>query len=345
MASDESTLLICPSTLSSNPTHLTTLLETTYPKATTDIQMLDRLSIAGLVSLPSEHYSRIVILSDPSSSTPVAVPPSVFGKAFSTLKKGGRLENEDASWGSEGGRERVDVLVSGFMVEEEGGKRKFVKPREGGDKTVVAIPLRRRKEGAQAATATDVNTTTTSAAEVKATPVAANGTAKVNKPSIGQPSGVGFIDFSDDFGNGGGDEEELIDEDALLDNFDDLAIPIQQPAECAPKPGKRRRACKDCSCGLREALEEEDIRKRSSADAALKKLEEAKQKVAAANAGGGVLLTTDDLAEIDFTVKGKTGSCGSCYLGDAFRCAGCPYTGLPAFKPGEEVRLQLDDQF
>lgn len=231
-----------------------------------------------------------------------------------------------------------------------------MKPREGGEKTVVAIPLRRRKEGTQAATATTVDTNTT---EVKATPVVAatNWTAKANKPSTGQPSGVGFIDFSDDFGNGDNDEE-LIDEDALLDNIDDLAIPIQQPAECAPKPGKRRRACKDCSCGLREALEEEDAKKRSSADAALKKLEEAKQKVAAASVGadgdnkinseygkGGVLLTTDDLAEIDFTVKGKTGSCGSCSLGDAFRCFGCPYTGLPAFKPGEEVRLQLDDQF
>ncbi|KAF8415284.1 cytokine-induced anti-apoptosis inhibitor 1, Fe-S biogenesis-domain-containing protein [Terfezia claveryi] len=217
------------------------------------------------------------------------------------------------------------------MVEEERGKRRFVKPREAGEKTVVAISLKRRKEGSQAATATLVDTNTTSTAEVKATPLVAatNGTAKANKPSTGQPSGVGFIDFSDDFGNGDDDEEELIDEDALLDNIDDLAIPIQPPAECAPKPGKRRRACKDCSCGLREALEEEDAKKRSSADAALKKLEEAKQK-------GGVLLTTDDLAEIDFTVKGKTGSCGSCYLGDAFRCSGCPYTGLPAFKPGEE---------
>lgn len=31
--------------------------------------------------------------------------------------------------------------------------------------------------------------------------------------------------------------------------------------------------------------------------------------------------------------------CGKCYLGDAFRCEGCPYRGTPAFNPGDKIEI------
>ena len=107
--------------------------------------------------------------------------------------------------------------------------------------------------------------------------------------------------------------------------------------ECLPKPGKRRRACKDCTCGLAAKLEAEDTAKRATADANLASLSQPATTLPKFSA--------DDLndAELDFTVQGKVGSCGNCALGDAFRCDGCPYIGLPAFKPGEEVRLGAAD--
>ena len=63
----------------------------------------------------------------------------------------------------------------------------------------------------------------------------------------------------------------------------------------------KRQPCANCNCGLKEELENQKV--------------------------------TVDTTEI------KKSSCGSCYLGDAFRCASCPYLGMPAFKPGEKVEL------
>ncbi|XP_017883980.1 anamorsin homolog, partial [Ceratina calcarata] len=91
-------------------------------------------------------------------------------------------------------------------------------------------------------------------------------------------------------------DDELIDEDDLLDENDILKPEASSLRVCATT-GKRK-ACKDCSCGLAEEL---------SGKAAPQETQKS--------------------------------SCGNCYLGDAFRCASCPYLGMPAFKPGEKVVL------
>uniref|UniRef100_A0A4W5JWU6 Anamorsin n=1 Tax=Hucho hucho TaxID=62062 RepID=A0A4W5JWU6_9TELE len=99
------------------------------------------------------------------------------------------------------------------------------------------------------------------------------------------------------------DDVDLVDSDALLD-ADDLKKPdaasLKAPS-CGDGTTKKKKACKDCSCGLAEELEQESK---------------------------GVQ-----------TISQPKSACGSCYLGDAFRCASCPYLGMPAFKPGEKVVL------
>lgn len=123
---------------------------------------------------------------------------------------------------------------------------------------------------------------------------------------------------------------------------------------------KRRRACKDCTCGLAELEEQEE----SQAAQAVKKAQQAfflegdddiPETVKKATEGMEGVWPTEKRAEAK-----KTSSCGSCYLGDAFRCSSCPYigthlatstpiviakilTGLPPFKPGEKVQLSIAD--
>nr|AFK11474.1 anamorsin [Callorhinchus milii] len=99
------------------------------------------------------------------------------------------------------------------------------------------------------------------------------------------------------------EDVDIIDSDELLDD-DDLRKPDTASLRalgCGDVAGKKKKACKNCTCGLADELEVTSQSER--------------RKPAA------------------------TSACGNCYLGDAFRCASCPYMGMPAFQPGETIRL------
>ncbi|KAF7983899.1 hypothetical protein HWV62_18264 [Athelia sp. TMB] len=123
-----------------------------------------------------------------------------------------------------------------------------------------------------------------------------------------------------------------IDAESLLTPADrERPVPTCEPVN-ANGP-RRKKACKNCSCGLAEL-----------------EAEEAKQsKVVVLDGtidGSAVELTqAERLANAAKIAPKATSSCGSCFLGDAFRCASCPYLGLPAFKPGEKVEINfgMDD--
>ena len=330
------TLLLSPPSLSSHPERLDNVVAA-HDRNATDIQMLDRLSLS-LVSLPPTTYDIILILTDADSTRAESkklLNGDLLSRVVKSLKPGGKLRSQDGKYAIEDADERRNAIFAGLMLEGDD----VVKPDHEGTQSVPLRFGKKKSEGGAAAV--------TSAVGTGAVSLNLNGKRKNGPPDPTQPAGVGFIDFSDGFGESevDDDDDELIDEDTLLDEEDLKRTVVQRTSrypdfsstlirityysslapECRPKTGKRRRACKDCTCGLAQRLEAEDKAKRSNADQALAKLK------------------SDELAEVDFTVQGKVGSCGNCALGDAFRCDGCPYIGLPAFKPGEEVRLVNDE--
>jgi anamorsin len=109
--------------------------------------------------------------------------------------------------------------------------------------------------------------------------------------------------------------ENTIDAESLLTESDRA-----RPAGCEPAvkgAPRRKKACKGCTCGLAE-LEEEELRN-------------SKVVVLDGSEGGGANVVAqgekERLIAAAKAAPKATSSCGSCFLGDAFRCASCPYLG------------------
>jgi len=129
-----------------------------------------------------------------------------------------------------------------------------------------------------------------------------------------------------------------IDAESLLTPEDRVRpIPTCEPLDTSGAV-RRKRACKGCTCGLAEFEAEEVARNPVVV-----------LDTAADNDGGAVrTMSKEDREKLRLAAlnAGKaTSSCGSCFLGDAFRCAGCPYLGLPPFQPGQKVEIDagMDD--
>lgn len=277
-------LLISPPALASDEARLLSILSS-FP-VRPDLQMLDRLTM-NIVQLPQDHYDNIILAS--TDDTTVTQLGAILPRLIQALRPGKSVHIPAGPQGNL----RSDAIIAGFSVNAGSDGMILTRP----ETSASSVPLLRlkRKSGKSinggGASASSSSSISEKADRLRAT-LAQGGAGKV-------------------------------DEATLLQADDYLKPVITQPPECAPTAGKRRKACKDCSCGLRE-MEEAEIRAQNAVQ----------QKIA---------LGSDELAEIDFTAvmgsKNPVSSCGSCYLGDAFRCSGCPYLGMPAFKPGEKVKL------
>lgn len=211
------TLILSPPSVSSHPEKLNAALFS-CDRNVTDLQMLDRLAL-DLVSLPNSSYDNIIILADADdtfSESSRILGRETLAKIVLSLKPGGRLRSLDEAHAAFDSLYQTEAILAGLVNDKEGG---FQKPN---DQQAIPLQLRRSKKD--------------HGKGPKATPSRPIGPPVIGDTrhsQAGEPAGVGFVDFSDDFGaepapgNVSYSDDELIDEDALLGD-DDLGRPIVQ---------------------------------------------------------------------------------------------------------------------
>lgn len=179
--------------------------------------MLDRLS-AGLVNLPDATYDLILVLTDADGTrneSALLLNRDVFAKVVLSLRIGGKIQAQDGSLTqSTQTPDAREALLAGLLPDSDG----FTKPDDGaGDAVPLKLSFGKNKKKSTAGPA--ISNVTVHQANGKDTSL------NMVPPAV-KPAGVGFVDFSDDFGiPEDEDDDELIDEDTLLTE-EDLNKPL-----------------------------------------------------------------------------------------------------------------------
>lgn len=303
-------------------------LEQENPQGTISQQIIDRVANRKVDELTNNSYDQIYYL---NPNTETNIPVAALPVLLDLLKEGGELLG-DLPKGQD-----MDGIMNGFLV----GTNKWTKPKN----ETITIPLRNSGNNKKIGGAAGAGSTLplfkklTINSPQGLTDSSATNSEEEEETSMKrklQETKLSYFDDEDE-------DADVIAEDSLIDST--TSTNLITPRSCDITKKKRRRACKDCTCGLKE-LEEQDVEKQKSLQdtilggmAKLATAEAIKIEERIKARGDQVKFQESDMAEIDFTIEGKTGGCGLCALGDAFRCDGCPYLGLPPFKPGEVVTI------
>ncbi|CAK9436428.1 uncharacterized protein LODBEIA_P09860 [Lodderomyces beijingensis] len=343
---------------------ITSQISASHTAYTLDQQIINRVT-QGDVTLDPAAYNEIHYINR-NESQYLEMPISLIRLLYDLLQDKGKIMGDLPK------DQNLDALMQGFIVQDDGSWLKpapvtetvLLKPKKNLNYTISKQETGKKlpmfKKLVAASSPSPPGLTDSSAPNTDEEND--NGGSGVKRKLI-ETKLTYFSDSSSDEETGGkgddddddNDEEEdddevYVDENELIAGLksDNLIV----PKKCELPNGKRRRkACKDCTCGLKEIEEQEESLQNSKQSAILSRMaqsanaeaERIEQRLQKRNAEI-VKFKEEDLTEIDFTVKGKTGGCGSCSLGDAFRCDGCPFLGLPPFKPGEVITLDGMDE-
>lgn len=189
------TLLLAPPSIATQEEKLRALF-TTFPRQTTDLQMLDRLS-AGVVTLPSNTYDLVLVVTDTDGSRRAEalklLTRDVYTALVPAMKAGAKLQTQDQPLNT---AEAMEAVLAGLVQNTNG----FEKPNY---EQASAVPLRLGGKKKRPAA---------SPAPAAPTGITPNGVSA---------NGNGFNASNHDRD----DNDELINEDSLLDE-EDFTRPI-----------------------------------------------------------------------------------------------------------------------